>query len=392
MNMVYKICVAGAGYVGMSNALLLAQKNEVIIYDVDKEKIKNINDKISPIDDKEVIDFLKSKDLNLTATYKSNEAFMEADYAIVSVPTNYDVENNFFDLSLVESVIQSILEANTDVTIIIKSTIPIGCTENLRKKFNYENIIFSPEFLREGKALYDNLYPSRIIVGCHSEKAKIFANLLEDGALKSDIDKLHIGSSEAEAVKLFSNTYLAMRIAYFNELDTFAEIKGMKTKDIIDGMSLDPRIGNYYNNPSFGYGGYCLPKDTKQLLANYQSIPQNLIKSIVDSNSTRMDYIADKIISRNPQTIGIYRLIMKSESDNFRVSATEGIINRLSKHNRNIIIYEPRYDGNELFGCKIEKNLEEFTSMSDLIVTNRNEKNLQKFKNIIYTRDIYGSD
>jgi UDPglucose 6-dehydrogenase len=388
----YKISVAGAGYVGMSNALLLAQKNEVVIYDIDKEKIQNINNKISPIDDKEVISFLKSKDLNLTATCKINEAFREADYAVVSVPTNYDVENNFFDLSLVESVIQSILEVNTSLVIIIKSTIPIGCTENLRKKFNYKNIIFSPEFLREGKALHDNLYPSRIIIGSHSERARIFTNLLEDGALKSNIDKLYIGSSEAEAVKLFSNTYLAMRISYFNELDTFAEIKGMKTKDIIDGMSLDPRIGNYYNNPSFGYGGYCLPKDTKQLLANYQSIPQNLIKSIVDSNSTRMDYIADKIISRNPHTVGIYRLIMKSESDNFRVSATEGIINRLKKLNINIIVYEPRYSGNELFGCKIEKDLEKFTSMSDLIVTNRYEKQLEEFKNIIYTRDIYGSD
>ena len=388
----YKISVAGAGYVGMSNALLLAQKNEVVIYDIDKEKIQNINNKISPIDDKEVISFLKSKDLNLTATCKINEAFREADYAVVSVPTNYDVENNFFDLSLVESVIQSILEVNTSLVIIIKSTIPIGCTENLRKKFNYKNIIFSPEFLREGKALHDNLYPSRIIIGSHSERARIFTNLLEDGALKSNIDKLYIGSSEAEAVKLFSNTYLAMRISYFNELDTFAEIKGMKTKDIIDGMSLDPRIGDYYNNPSFGYGGYCLPKDTKQLLANYQSIPQNLIKSIVDSNSTRMDYIADKIISRNPHTVGIYRLIMKSESDNFRVSATEGIINRLKKLNKNIIVYEPRYSGNELFGCKIEKDLEKFTSMSDLIVTNRYEKQLEEFKNIIYTRDIYGSD
>ena len=387
-----KIAVAGTGYVGLSVACLLAQKNEVVALDIIKEKVDMINNKKSPIRDKEIEDFLENKNLNLKATLNYKDAFKGARFIIVSTPTNYDDVENYFDTSSVEDIIQKVVNMGIDTTIIIKSTIPVGFVEKVKKKYNYNNIIFSPEFLREGKALYDNLYPSRIIVGEKSERAQEFANLLKEGAIKQDIPTKFMNSTEAEAVKLFSNTYLALRVSYFNELDTYAETKGLNTKDIIDGVSLDPRIGNHYNNPSFGYGGYCLPKDTKQLLANYEGVPQDLIKAIVKSNKTRKRYITQHVMEADPDTVGIYRLTMKKDSDNFRQSAIQGIIERLKAEEFNVIIYEPTTSKTEYLGCKIINDFNKFSKESDIILANRFEEELNEVKNKVYTRDLYMKD
>lgn len=387
-----KISVAGTGYVGLSIACLLAQKNKVVAYDIAKEKVDMINNKKSPIRDEEIEKFLEEKKLELKATTDYKEAFKGAKYVIVSTPTNYSDENNSFDTSSVEDVIQKVVSMKSDTTIIIKSTIPVGFVEKIKKKYDYEYIIFSPEFLREGKALYDNLYPSRIIVGEKSERATEFANLLKEGAIKEDIPTKFMHSTEAEAVKLFSNTYLALRVAYFNELDTYSEIKGLNSQDIIDGVCLDPRIGNYYNNPSFGYGGYCLPKDTKQLLANYEGVPQDLIKAIVSANRTRKRYITQKVLETNPETVGIYRLTMKKDSDNYRQSAIQGIIERLKAEEFNVIIYEPTSKAEEYIGCKIINDFKDFSKTSDIILANRFEEQLNEVKNKVYTRDLYKKD
>lgn len=387
-----KIAVAGTGYVGLSIACLLAQKNEVIALDVVKEKVDMINAGKSPIRDKEIEDFLANKKLDLKATLDYKEAFQGAKFIIISTPTNYDDETKHFDTSSVEDIIEKVISMNIDTTMVIKSTIPVGYVESIKEKYGINNIMFSPEFLREGRALYDNLYPSRIIVGEKSERAIEFANLLRDGALKEEIPIKYMDSTEAEAVKLFANTYLALRVSYFNELDTYAETKGLNTKDIIDGICLDPRIGTHYNNPSFGYGGYCLPKDTKQLLANFNNVPQNLIRAIVSSNDTRKDHIAEMIIKRKPNVVGIYRLTMKAESDNFRFSAIQGVIQRLKEHNVQIIIYEPTLKDKEFNGCCVLNDFDEFAQKSDVIVANRYEERLSAVKEKIYTRDLYSRD
>ena len=387
-----KIAVAGTGYVGLSIACLLAQKNEVIALDVVKEKVDMINAGKSPIRDKEIENFLANKRLDLRATLDYKEAFQGAKFIIISTPTNYDDETKHFDTSSVEDIIEKVISMNIDTTMVIKSTIPVGYVESIKEKYGINNIMFSPEFLREGRALYDNLYPSRIIVGEKSERAVEFANLLRDGALKEDIPIKYMNSTEAEAVKLFANTYLALRVSYFNELDTYAETKGLNTKDIIDGICLDPRIGTHYNNPSFGYGGYCLPKDTKQLLANFNNVPQNLIRAIVSSNDTRKEHISEMIIERKPNVVGIYRLTMKAESDNFRFSAIQGVIQRLKAHNVQIIIYEPTLKDEDFSECKVINDFDEFTQKSDIIVANRYEEKLIKVKDKVYTRDLYSRD
>ena len=387
-----KIAVTGVGYVGLSMAVLLSQHNEVVALDVIEDKVNMLNNHISPIKDAEIEDFLKNKKLNLKATLDYKEAFSGANYVIISTPTYYDEVKNYFDTSSVELSIERVLEVNSDATIIIKSTIPVGFVKRMREKYGVNNIIFSPEFLREGHALYDNLYPSRIIVGDTTDKAVTFANLLKEGALKENIDVKFMDSTEAEAVKLFSNTYLAMRVSFFNELDTYAEVNGLNTKDIIEGMGLDPRIGDYYNNPSFGYGGYCLPKDTKQLLANYNGVPQNMITAIVKSNDTRKDYIAHVILDKHPKVVGIYRLTMKANSDNFRCSAIQNIMEKLKDNNIEIIIYEPSYKLDEFEGYKVIKNFNDFVSMSDVILANRLEEELSNCKSKVYTRDLYSRD
>ena len=387
-----KIAVAGTGYVGLSIATLLSQKNEVVALDIIEEKVDMINNHISPIKDEYIEKYLKEKDLNLKATLDYKEAFQDAKFIIISTPTNYDDEVDFFDTSSVEDIIEKVISMDIDTTMVVKSTIPVGFIESMKKKYGIDNIMFSPEFLREGKALYDNLYPSRIIVGEKSKRAEEFANLLKESALKEDIPVKFMNATEAEAVKLFANTYLALRVSYFNELDTYAELKGLNTKDIIEGVCLDPRIGNHYNNPSFGYGGYCLPKDTKQLLANYKGVPQDMIKAIVQSNKTRKQHIADMIIKRNPKVVGIYRLTMKSGSDNFRESAIQGIIKILQKENLEIIIYEPMLKENYFEDMKVIHDLEEFKQKSDVILVNRTSKELEDVKDKIYTRDLFSRD
>lgn len=391
-GLLMKIAIAGTGYVGLSNAILLAQKNEVVALDILQEKVSMINARKSPIIDPEIEDYLANKKLNLSATMDKHIAYIDADYVIISTPTNYDPELNHFDTTCVEAVIQDVIEVDPAATMVIKSTIPVGFTKYVREKYKTESIFFSPEFLREGKALYDNLHPSRIVVGEKSEKAKIFAELLAEGAIKKNIPVLYTDPTEAEAIKLFTNTYLAMRIAFFNEMDTYAEIKGLDTKQIIKGICMDPRIGDFYNNPSFGYGGYCLPKDTKQLLANYADVPQKMMTAIVASNKTRKDHVVNMIIKRKPKTVGIYKLAMKSGSDNFRNSAVQGVIRRLKAEEIKVLIFDPMLSSNDFYACKVIKDFDKFKKASDIIIANRLTKEIEDVIEKVYTRDLFCRD